>query len=318
MNRPINEKICPLCGSPNVLKTYPIDLDYAAEMAGRTVDDEFSVAQCQTCCHQFICPSPSSNFLEAFYSSYMSAAKSGFYEARYSASIPNSFRNYYGQWLDKVLFLRQGSSGNLLDIGSGLGMFLRLAREKGFHVAGIEPNAEAVEYLAREYDIAVSNSLLENYIGTQQFDVVTMWDLLEHLADPRMALSKIKTILKPGGIMVLEIPVRDSILHWAAKIAYSLTLGVVKRPLYLTYGVHHLQYFSEKSIISFLAENGFETLDYVRSETDFEAVKRKPSVGLASRVKVTLFNGAIASLLTLARITGRRNKIVVFAKNNNE
>ena len=307
-----------MCACSNVVKTYPIDLDYAIKIAGRGVDEVFSVAKCQECGHNFISPTPSVKFLEAFYTSYMSAAKSGFYEQRYSSTIPDSFRIYYGQWLDKVLFFRQESAGDLLDIGSGLGMFLRLAREKGFYVAGIEPNAEAVEYLAREYAIDVSNSLLENYTGTQQFDVVTMWDLLEHLADPGRALSKVKELLKPDGILVLEIPVRDCLLHWVAKLTYRLTFGLVKRPLYLTYGVHHLQYFSEKSILSFLNESGFEILACHRSETDIGSIKKKSSASLMSRVKVAIYNGMIASLLNLARITGRRNKVVVFAKINNE
>lgn len=318
MNKSSKKKTCSLCGCSNIVKTYPIDLDYAIKIAGRGVDEVFSVAKCQVCDHQFISPTPSVKFLEAFYTSYMSTAKSGFYEQRYSSTIPDSFRNYYGRWLNKMLFFRQKSAGDLLDIGSGLGMFLRLAREKGFHVAGIEPNAEAVEYLAREYEIDVSNSLLENYTGTQQFDVVTMWDLLEHLADPGSALIKVRELLKPDGILVLEIPVRDCLLHWLAKFAYRFTFGLVKRPLYLTYGVHHLQYFSGKSILNFLNERGFEILACYRSETDIGAIKKKSSASLMSRVKVGIYNGVIASMLNLARITGRQNKAVVFARINNE
>jgi 2-polyprenyl-3-methyl-5-hydroxy-6-metoxy-1,4-benzoquinol methylase len=313
-----NRNVCPLCEGERVSRIFPIDQDYAARMSGEELEDvDIDVAQCLVCGHQFVAPVPSEDFLVAFYASYMSAAKSGFYEQRYSRTIPDSFRNYYGKWLDKVISFRQGNPGDLLDIGSGLGMFLRLAQEKGFHVVGIETNAEAAKYLAREYQIEVSNSLLENYSRTKQFDVVSMWDLLEHLADPRGAITKVKLLLKPGGILVLEIPARDSLLHWVAKLSYTLSIGLVKRPLYLTYGVHYLQYFSEPSILAFLSENGFETLASYRSETDVGAIKRKPSASLTSRIKVGLYNSVIAVLLKIARVMGRQNKVVLFARIKN-
>lgn len=52
----------------------------------------------------------------------------------------------------------------LLDVGCGLGMFLRLARDHGFTVRGLEPNTEAVERLQAEYEIFVHNTLLEELL----------------------------------------------------------------------------------------------------------------------------------------------------------
>ncbi|MDX8377182.1 MAG: methyltransferase domain-containing protein, partial [Mariprofundales bacterium] len=84
-----------------------------------------------------------------------------------------------------------------------------------------------------------------------------MWDLLEHLADPVLAINKVHEVLGESGLFILEIPVRDSLLHWVAKLVYKFSLGKVKRPLFLTYGIHHLQYFSTKSINNILIQNGF-------------------------------------------------------------
>ena len=310
--------VCPLCGGDRLSRIYPIDLAYAAGMAGYLEDSNIGVAQCIACDHQFISPVPTVNFLEAFYASYMSEAKRGFYEQRYANIIPAAFRDYYGRWLDQVRIFRQGRTGSLLDIGCGLGMFLRLAKEKEFQVTGIEPNAEAAKYLGREYGIEVSNTLLENYRGRQRFDVVTMWDLLEHLADPARAISMVKMLLNPGGILVLEIPVRDSLLHWIAKLSYIISFGLIKRPLYLTYGVHHLQYFSERSILDLLSDSGFEIVACYRNATDIESVRRKPGHGLLSQIKIGMYNAAISALLSLARMTGRQNKVVVFSRVKNK
>jgi len=305
-----NWESCPVCGGLSGPIIYPIDIQYLAGHSGLDVStDQIGVAACQTCAHQFIQPSPSPQFLTLFYASYMSAAKNGFYEARHAREIPVSFREYYSPWLKKIQSVLKRPTPTLLDIGCGLGMFLRLARESGFEVRGIEPNAEAVERLASEYSIEAHNTLLEDYSGDETFDVVTMWDLLEHLARPNAAIEKVHSILNPGGLIVLEVPVRDSLLHWAAKTLYRLSFGRIRRPLFLTYGVHHLQYFTAKSMSALLNEHGFDVLDNRRDETNLEAVRRK-SGGFKSR----LYNSSLNVLFWLARFLGKQNKLVVIAR----
>ncbi len=301
---------CPLCGGSVSKVFYPIDKKYLVGHTGVNVSGhEIGVAICPTCMHQFIQPLPTPKFLELFYSSYMSAAKNGFYRIRKSKYIPAVFENYYAPWLEKINKHSNNSELKFLDIGCGLGMFLRLARAKGFEVRGIEPNSEAVEYLAREHSIKAYNTLLEEYSGEEKFDTVTMWDLLEHLAKPKTALEKVRSILNPDGLLVLEIPIRDSLLHWTAKALYRLSFGIIRRPLFLTYGVHHLQYFSEKSIVSFLELNGFTLLERKRAETSLEALKKKQD-GLKS----SLYNISLYLMFSLAKLIGKKNKLVLIAR----
>jgi len=302
---------CPLCGSEGGAVTYPIDRQYAEKLSGVHVvrDMKIGVAICTSCAHQFIHPCPRPEFLTLYYSVYMTAAKNGFYRARQANDIPATFQAHYQPWLVQMRNLLTTNAPVLLDIGCGLGMFLRLARGNGFIVRGLEPNADAVHYLKTEHDIHAYNALLESYSGSEKFDVISMWDLLEHLAHPTAAIKQVHAMLNPSGLLALEIPVRDSLLHWVAKALFRLSFGRVTRPLFLTYGVHHLQYFSEKSIVSFLEGNGFDVCECNRAETDISALKRSDS-----SLKGWSYNIVLGSLFFFAKIIKKENKIIVLAR----
>lgn len=300
---------CPLCKNSGHVFLYPIDMGYAEKIYGSSIPEIFTVVRCSTCKHQYISPIPSPDFLRKFYANYMSEGKNGFYLARNSADIPVSFRSYYAPWLMRIQEIIRKPSSALLDIGCGLGMFLRLARELGFEVRGIEPNKEAVAQLETTYSIHAYNTLLEDYSGQETFDVVTMWDLLEHLPSPQKAINKVWSMLNPAGLIVLDIPIRDSLLHWVAKFLYRSSLGIIKRPLFLICGAHHLQYFSENSIVSFVEKSGFQVLLTNRAETNLDALQKK---GIC--LKNSLFNVSLRSLFGLARLIRKQNKLVLIAR----
>jgi 2-polyprenyl-3-methyl-5-hydroxy-6-metoxy-1,4-benzoquinol methylase len=305
---------CPVCGFAGSTTMYPVNKAYAVSRSGFDVSDvPLGVAECDRCGHLFIQPVPQSRFLKAFYANYMSIAKDGFYRDRNREEIPSAFRRRYGRWLGRVGDL--ADEGPLLDVGSGLGTFLRLAEEYGFEVAGIEPNHEAATTLRERCGLRVHNCMLEDFENSERYAVITMWDLLEHLPDPRLALGKSRELLRPRGLLVLETPARDSFIHWLAKGAYRISGGWIKRPLFRVYGVHHLQYFSESSLRRFLADNGFEVIEVYRDQTEVEALIQRPKAnGRAGQVKTLAFNTAIRGAFSLARLTGRQNKLVVFAR----
>jgi 2-polyprenyl-3-methyl-5-hydroxy-6-metoxy-1,4-benzoquinol methylase len=97
--------------------------------------------------------------------------------------------------------------GSLLDIGSGPGHFLNIAQNCGWQVNGIEPRKEAVKYCRNQFGIDTYNGFLENYHrDARLYDVVTAWDVLEHVSDHISFLDHILELLKPGGIFSFSIP----------------------------------------------------------------------------------------------------------------
>jgi len=93
--------------------------------------------------------------------------------------------------------------GNLLDIGAGTGDFLAYAKQKGWNTMGTEPNAKARER-ARDKGIPLLGDTAS--LPDASFDVVTLWHVLEHVADLDRQLSELKRICKPNGWIVVAVP----------------------------------------------------------------------------------------------------------------
>lgn len=96
---------------------------------------------------------------------------------------------------------------SLLDVGSGGGEFIYIMRKQGCKVTGIEPNEGYARYAISEYDLDVHVGFLQDVqLEEDSRDVVTMWHVLEHTEDPASTLERICKWIRPGGILVVEVP----------------------------------------------------------------------------------------------------------------
>jgi 2-polyprenyl-3-methyl-5-hydroxy-6-metoxy-1,4-benzoquinol methylase len=109
--------------------------------------------------------------------------------------------------LDRVGFLaREGiRSGRLTDVGAGGGEFVFVASQCGFDASGVEPNLGYSAFARDAYDVEVSTAEVGS-LEPGSADVVTMFHVLEHIADPRAALRSIWSALAPGGHLFIEVP----------------------------------------------------------------------------------------------------------------
>jgi SAM-dependent methyltransferase len=130
--------------------------------------------------------------------------------------------------------------GRLLDVGCATGRFiLGMQQYPGWELYGVELNSRAAE-IARQATSAdiFTGTLDEAEFPDGSFDVVTLWDVLEHLHDPKAALLEANRVLKPGGIVALRVPNADS---WDARLFGKYWFGLdAPRHLYV-FGVHALQ-----------------------------------------------------------------------------
>lgn len=112
---------------------------------------------------------------------------------------------------------RWKTPGNLLDIGCGTGKFIMTMRDKfGWDVQGIEPNPRIAAEGRERYQLDIKTEDIQNYHPEGiKFDVITMWDVLEHLPNPSEVIAKLKTFLKPDGLLVMRVPNSNS---WDARI----------------------------------------------------------------------------------------------------
>jgi dolichol-phosphate mannosyltransferase len=143
---------------------------------------------------------------------------------------------------------RHAAAGCLLDIGCYTGIFLELARQRGWQTLGIEPATWAARK-AQEKGLEVINApFLKAAIPAESFDVVTMWDVIEHLHDPLRALREVRRILRPCGILGLSTMDAGSVF---AKLAAR------RWPWYMRM---HLYYFTPGTLTEMLKAAGFEVL----------------------------------------------------------
>jgi 2-polyprenyl-3-methyl-5-hydroxy-6-metoxy-1,4-benzoquinol methylase len=98
----------------------------------------------------------------------------------------------------------------LLDVGAHVGVFVEVAQERGWDAWGVEPSRWAVEVGRTRGLKMVQGTLRDAELDSASFDVVTMWDVVEHLLDPMTDLQEVARLLKPGGVFCVHTVNIDS------------------------------------------------------------------------------------------------------------
>lgn len=216
----------------------------------------YRVARCARCNLMQVQPRPTSDFLE------------NLYKTSYSGAVPNNrCRDRYETIVGRIRNLLRSQMGldsgtnsriiTLLDVGCNLGGFLQAAKAWNFCCTGIDLSQKAVDYVNSQL-IAVSYKLtVEEFCqhkGNGRFDVVTSFDVIEHVQNPRTFLDACCGLVRKGGFLVLGTPNVDSVF---ARLSFG-TWYYADPPF-------HLNYFG-RNLVHFVETRGF-TL--VRSEYSF-------------------------------------------------
>ncbi|MBI5118372.1 class I SAM-dependent methyltransferase [Candidatus Poribacteria bacterium] len=140
--------------------------------------------------------------------------------------------------------------GRLLDIGCATGFSLEVARELGWRAQGVEISEFACDFARKNLGVDVFCGLLANAdMEPASFDVVTMWDYIEHCPDPAEEFKKAHSLLRPGGLLALTTP---NIASVPARVWRSSWMGIKQG--------EHLYYFTPGTLKRLLAKSRFETV----------------------------------------------------------
>ena len=195
---------CPLC---NVDHSEPV-----AQVRDRLlgIEGEFTLVKCSQCGLLYLNPQPTSEEISRYY--------------------PPEYDGYVGVDLDQMPWLRRLSvkyglykrqravtryrkGGRLLEVGCATGMFLDTMRRSGsWDVYGIDISEHAVQCACDQLGLNVTCGQLEEAdFPDGFFDAVVMWDVLEHLPDPKAGLLEVRRVLAPDGWLIFRVPNLDSL-----------------------------------------------------------------------------------------------------------
>jgi len=271
---------CPACGGAGV----------RGGASGKVgPDSAFAIVRCPACSLLYVDPVPPEATASAAYGS-----------------------EYYEPWLERreerararlwrrrlALVAARHTAGTLLDVGCGDGLFLKVARDAGWMVEGIEFSPDGARLSSRRLGRPVAVGDLARVNGLRgPFDVVTLWHVLEHLVAPAPLLQAIRARLRPGGLVAVAVPNLDNL---PMRAAYRLARGRAL-PLY-EQGARepHLSHFNPAALRSFLRRQGFERIEVRADRCALTPVKRTID--------------ALAAILS--RLTGRlmTDAMVAFAR----
>ena len=218
---------------------------------GRSFDfftnkNNFNFYKCKNCFLIFVWPIPQ-HAVDLYSQDYFDGAKHGFGYVDYEED-KSAMTGTFNAYLERIeRFIPK--KGRILDVGAATGFFLRLALERGWGASGIEISNYAAN-IARQKGLNVISGTLETTdFSLSIFDVITLWDVIEHLSDPKTHLIAANKILKKGGIIAINTPDAGS---FAAKL-----LG---KHWHLLVPPEHLVIFNQRNLSMLLKSCGFDVL----------------------------------------------------------
>ena len=203
--------------------------------------------KCQTCGHVFADLDLTEEELSALY------GRNYFFGDEYSDYLADKEvlqKNFRLRLRILERFLEHKRHRHLIEIGCAYGFFLDSARDRFATVQGIDIAQDGVEHARRQLGLNVDHGdILKHDFADQKFDVVCMWDTIEHLAHPHRYLEKIAGITEPGAL--LAITTGDM---------KSFNARLKKEKWRQIHPPSHLHYFSKETLTRFLDRQGFEIL----------------------------------------------------------
>jgi 2-polyprenyl-3-methyl-5-hydroxy-6-metoxy-1,4-benzoquinol methylase len=235
---------CLICGGRDLRKDF-----FAASTLN--LADEHGVSLCGDCGFRFLNPRPTAAQYRELYSTNRGELldvypmPTGYYADEDALRLSRQ-----GEKLD--ILERLGAGKEFLEIGACTGSFLNMARQRGFSVQGIEPDLANCSVAVEKHGLQVVCSMVEECDFPEgSFDVIFASHVFEHFLDPLGVTRRATKWLKPGGLLMIEVPDQFNVIHMKRK-RYEGRIDPIARSFL---SIHHTAFFSRKSLskLSFCA-----------------------------------------------------------------
>ena len=228
-NKYLEKRNCPLCKSKkNNFLFY--------KNGGRYV-------KCQSCSLIFLNPSFTDYHLAKYYENMHDA------QSKVIAKELIFYNRIYSYGLTAILKNISKKTKSILDIGCSSGVFLNLAQKKGFKTNGVELKKKEMVIAQKRHKIFSKDFLTIANTINEKFDVVTMWDVIEHIKDCHEMLKNIYIILKKDGLFFFQTP-----------NTFSLAARIIQEKCNVFDGIGHVNLFNHKNIALLAKKNSFKII----------------------------------------------------------
>ncbi|OFX56525.1 MAG: hypothetical protein A2046_14280 [Bacteroidetes bacterium GWA2_30_7] len=197
--------------------------------------EKHNLIKCRNCGLVFMKQIPTKDELDSYYSVYS-------YEKEQIVSELTFKR--YNSLLNE--FEKFRNTNNMLDIGCGQGYFLEVAKKRGWNVFGTEYSTNAVKICENKGINMKTGMLNQNDFEPESFDIVTSFEVLEHINNPREEIKNIYSLLRVGGLFYCTTPNFNSLTRYFTKENYN----IICYP-------EHLTYYTNKTLNKLTLNNGF-------------------------------------------------------------
>ena len=239
---------CNLCGGEEVRVIQPAE--YSSEFQADELQYAFSsssgerlnhqLVACASCGLQYVSPRVRA---DAVLEGYAEGSDERFVSQARGRELT------FSRCLDAIDAVWNRPPGRLLDIGTGGGSFLYVARKRGWQVEGCEPNKWLCEWARQNYRLNVQpGTVFDQDYAPAAFDVVSLWDVLEHTSDPKKVIGETHRLLRNEGLLVVNYPDIGSWIARAMGRSWVFLLNV------------HLYYFTRTTITKLLIDAGYDVV----------------------------------------------------------
>jgi 2-polyprenyl-3-methyl-5-hydroxy-6-metoxy-1,4-benzoquinol methylase len=283
----VSDVRCRLCGSADVALRIPLE--------------GYSVYRCRSCSGVFS-ELPAEAIGGLYGEDYYTDEFGPYFSALFGDTDDAPLRRHFSRYVEA---LEGGVSGRrILDVGCAAGLFLNVARDRGWHVAGVEVSEHAAAVARERRHIAVRvGDVAELELPEHAWDAVTLLDALEHMAEPGALLERLRRLIAPGGVLMLVLPNDRNLTTMLAMAIYRLTAHLIDYPASRVHQIYHVTYFTPATISALLERHGFQVVEVAPDETVRGLLSESP-----------LVRTAVGAVFGLARALRLQNKMVAIAR----
>ncbi len=197
------------------------------------------------------------------------------FQAQFEDCFKDPSAPVYDRWLREIE--RLSPPGRILDVGSALGTFLRVAQRRGWRPEGVEISRFASEFCRERHGLPVFNGDLNDFDGVpESFDAITFWDSIEHVSQPRENLEKAAALLRPGGVLLLTTDNFDCLIADIARLLRFASLGRFRYPMERVFIDRNRSFFTIETLRAPLGQCGLEIVQLEKMEYPLDKIKTNP------------------------------------------